>query len=176
MLQKFLLPPYTRKISFLIANEIQNTETAVGQHACWILAFFSENKRIMTESLAPSLTAEQQRRAWREQSPTSYSSRCQMKRKTENKLKLSFIKGGLINLCSIACQLHFQLYSALPRCLQNSGPVSDPILGLTATTVLACWCFQIQSKPLIFFVLCDLKKKMLLFLFNCKQLKLIGVH
>lgn len=92
MLQKSLLPPHTKKISFLIADEIQNTETSVRYCACWILAFFSENKRIMTKNLARSLTAGQQRRAWRKRSPMSYSSRCQMERKTENKLKLSFIK------------------------------------------------------------------------------------
>lgn len=63
MLQKSLLPPHTKKISSLTADEIQNTETSVGHHACWILAFFIENKRVMTESLAPSFTAEQQRGA-----------------------------------------------------------------------------------------------------------------
>lgn len=44
MLEKSLLPPHTKKVSFLIADEIQTTETSVGQHACWILAFFFSEK------------------------------------------------------------------------------------------------------------------------------------
>lgn len=86
----------------------------------------------------------------------------------DGNLQWAIIKGGLI---AISCQLLFQLYSALPKYLQNSGPVKWP----PAMTVLACWFFQIQSKFLIFFLLCDLNKKVLLFLFNCKYLKFIGV-
>lgn len=37
---EILTASHTKKISFLVADEMQTTETSVGQHACWILAFF----------------------------------------------------------------------------------------------------------------------------------------
>lgn len=40
MLQKAILHPHTKKINFLIADGIQNTENSADQHASWILAFF----------------------------------------------------------------------------------------------------------------------------------------
>lgn len=91
---------------------------------------FSIQTRILNQSLTPS-------HCWAAKKglKKAISNEPHEDRKNENKLKLFFSEGDLINIYSITCQLNFSILLCLPRYLQNSCPVSDPILCLTATTV-----------------------------------------